>query len=59
MENYMRRFKIEKLEISQFPDSITIKAFQKGIKKDTGLFIELIKTTPCFLDVINEEDKNL
>lgn len=40
------------MEISKCPDSIAIEAFQRGIKRDTSLFIELTKIS---LDAINEE----
>lgn len=51
----MRRFKIEKMKISQFPNSITIKSFTKGIKRDTSLFIQLTETITRLLDVVYEE----
>lgn len=43
------------MEISQYPNSISIKDFQKRIKRDIDLFIELIKTTLQFLDTIYKE----
>lgn len=55
IERYRKRFKMEKMEISQCPNSIAIEAFKKGIKRDTRLFMELTKTTPCSLDVVYEE----
>lgn len=58
-ETYMTRFKTEKMKILQYPDSIAIKTFYKEIKWDTSLFIELIKTTPWFLDMIYEEAQKL
>lgn len=55
METYMRRFKMKKIERSHSPDSITIEAFQKEIKRDTSLFIKITKTTLYFLDTVYEK----
>lgn len=37
------------------PDSIPMEAFCKEIKRDTSLFIEFIKTTVRFLDMVYRE----
>lgn len=43
---------MKKMKISQCPDSIAIKAFIKGKKRDICLFMELSKTTPYSVDVV-------
>lgn len=45
IKTYVRRFQTKKMEISLWPNYIAIETFPKGIKCDTGLFIELTKTT--------------
>lgn len=40
IENYMKGFKKKKTYISQCLDSIAIKIFRKGVRKDMRLFIE-------------------
>lgn len=41
---------MEKMEILQCPNSITIEAFRKGIKRDIGLFVELTNILlMCFM----------
>lgn len=46
---------MEKIKILQCHDYIVIEAFKKGIKRDTGLFIELTKSTSHSLDMIYKE----
>lgn len=50
---------MKKMEINQCLVSIDIEAFRKGIKCDTGLFIELMKNTPRSLDVVYEEAQKI
>lgn len=57
IKTYMRRFKMDKMEILQFLNSIAIKAFHMGTKWDTSLFIELTKIIPWSLDIVYEEAK--
>lgn len=51
----MRRLKTKNMEISQCLDSISIKAFRKGIKRDMGLFIDLTKITQHSLNAVYKE----
>lgn len=55
IEAYIKRFEMEKMEISQCRNSKAIEAFYKGIKRDTSLFIKLKKTTPRSMEVVYEE----
>lgn len=50
---------MEKIEISNFLDSIAIEAFRKGIKRDISLFIKLTKPTPHFLERMCEEAQKI
>lgn len=43
IEEYIRRFEEEKLEIIDYPNSITIKAFKHGLLRNFNLFAELTK----------------
>lgn len=43
------------MEILQCLNSIAIEAFKKGIKRNTGLFVELTKTNPHSLNVVYGE----
>lgn len=46
IEEYMERFKEEKFEITDCPNSIAIEAFRKGLLRSSNLFTELTKIVP-------------
>lgn len=47
------------MKMSKCPDSIAIKYFQKGIKRDFGLFIKLTKTSSHSLYMVYKEAQKL
>lgn len=47
----------DKSEIVDFPSSIAIKAFRRGLLKHSNLFIELRKTFPYMMEETYKEEK--
>lgn len=50
IEEYMRRFREEKLDKVDFPSSITIEAFRRGLLKKINFFVEMTTTVPKTLE---------
>lgn len=52
---FMKRFHVEKIEISDCPYSITVKEFRQGVLRSFDLFVALTKMTPQTMEEAYEE----
>lgn len=55
VEAFMKRFRKEKIVISDCLDSIVVQAFQRGVLRSSGLFAELMKMVPQTMEEAYEE----
>lgn len=53
----MRRFREKKIEISNYPRSITIEAFRRHLLRNSDLFTKLTKIIPYTMDGAYKEAK--
>lgn len=58
MEEYMRRFRDEKLKIANYPSLIAIEAFRYALLWNFDLFVEFTKTMPYTIEEAYGKAKN-